>query len=129
MLRRRRPPPPPLSHFMSTCMLCLHVTQPHTYTIYVHTLPNLERVYAYCIHVRDNIRSEESKMQYLFLEALQLTTSHLPTPPAYTSASSKNSIREPSQSLSLFIDVCVLRKQSDCVSVSLSQSSSIYLSF
>jgi hypothetical protein len=97
------------SHFMPTCMLCLHATHPHILTMYVHTLPNFERVYAYCIHVRDNIRSEESNMQYLFLEPLQLTMKHLPTPPAYTSASSKNSMRENSLTL-LSISLSVYRR-------------------
>ena len=69
-------------------------------------------------------------MQYLFLEPLQLTVSHLPTPPSYTSVPSKNSVREnsltPSQSLSLSIDVCVRRKQS--LTVFLSPSPNLHLS-
>ena len=115
---------------MPTCMLCLHATHPHILTMYVHTLPNFERVYAYCIHVRDNIRSEESNMQYLFLEPLQLTMKHLPTPPAYTSDHQRTlwerTHSHSSQSLSLFIDVCVRRKQS--LTVFLSPSLNLHLS-
>jgi hypothetical protein len=84
-------PPSRCVHHVRCISLCayMHVmptrhVPTHIYNV-CHTLPNFERVYAYCIHVRDNIRSEESNMQYLFLEPLQLTMKHLPTPPAYTS--------------------------------------------